>query len=214
MAAMVAHEVRNPLGVIRGGAELLRERAAQDGDRELLSDILEEVARLNQLTEEFLELGRESVLSLEPVELGELAKEVCDGVALRFRDPPLDVGAAGSALALGDRARLRQLILNLVLNAAQATLGKGPVRVESAPQADGVRLSVMDEGPGIPDAVRAKLFEPFATGRTNGTGLGLAVARKIAERHGGRLSHVPTPHGARFDVWLPAAQARAETGQR
>ena len=209
MAAMVAHEVRNPLGIIRGGAELLRERAGDEGDRELLDDILGEVRRLNTLTEEFLELGRDGALSLTPVAIGSLAREVCEGVALRFRDHPLEIVAAGDATALADESKLRQALLNLTLNAAQASDGKGAVRVETVADAGGVRITVTDTGPGVPSELRAHLFEPFVTGKSGGTGLGLAVARKILERHGGRLSYVSTVRGARFDAWMPAAPPSA-----
>jgi signal transduction histidine kinase len=204
MAAMVAHEVRNPLGIIRGAAELLRERATAD-DGELLDDVLGEVQRLNALTEEFLELGRDGPLALVPVEVAQVSRQVCEGVGLRYREKGLDIAASGVGTVLADANKLRQALLNLALNAAEATDGRGPVRIESAPLSDGVRLSVSDGGPGVPAELRPRLFEPFSTGKDNGTGLGLAIARKIFERHGGRLAYVPTKSGARFEAWLPAA---------
>jgi signal transduction histidine kinase len=202
MAAMVAHEVRNPLGIIRGGAELLRERAPSVEDRELIDDILGEVVRLNALTEEFLELGRESPLALAPVDVGELARDLCASVALRFRE--LSIAATGDATAIADAARLRQALLNLLLNAVDATAGRGPVRVELQAAADETRVAVVDGGPGVAPELRGRLFEPFATGKASGTGLGLAVARKIVERHGGRLDYVTSDRGARFEAWLPS----------
>jgi signal transduction histidine kinase len=208
MAAMVAHEVRNPLGIIRGAAELLRERATSDGDRELVDDVLGEVHRLNALTDEFLTLGRQSALQRSDVDIGALARDVCDAVALRYPNGRLTLAVSGDARAEADAAKLRQALLNLVLNAAQAVDGAGEVRVETSTADSVVRVRVSDDGVGVAPEILARLFEPFATGKATGTGLGLAVARKIAERHGGTLRHVPTGRGACFELLLPQ---RAET---
>lgn len=208
MAAMVAHEVRNPLGIIRGAAELLRERAASDADRELLDDLLGEVQRLNGLTDEFLTLGRDAPLQRTELDLATLSREVCDAVALRYRERGLALVVSGQARVEADPQKLRQALLNLVLNAAQAVDGRGLVRVDAEVVAGVARLRVSDDGVGVAPEMIARLFEPFATARPTGTGLGLAVARKIAERHGGTLRHVPTGRGACFELTLPA---RAET---
>lgn len=206
MAAMVAHEVRNPLGIIRGGAELLREGMEGPRERELCDDILGEVARLNQLTEEFLSLAREEPLRLGPVDLAALISEASAKVRLRYHAQALTVETRSDVTGPieGDPARLRQVLLNLLLNAAQATEGRGHVQVEAIRDGQGVRLAVLDDGPGVPEALRARLFEPFHTGRADGNGLGLAVARRIVEQHGGRLAFLPSPSGARFEAWLPA----------
>ncbi len=208
MAAMVAHEVRNPLGIMRAGAELLRERIATPATLELVDDILGEVARLNALTEEFLSLARDQPLHLEPLAapaLCALIDEACEKVRRRFRDG-LTVTVAdridGATVAV-DGAKLRQALLNLLINAAQATLGRGHVTVEAARQGEGVCIAVGDDGPGVPQALRPRLFEPFQTGKAGGNGLGLAVARRIMEQHGGRLALAPSSVGARFEAWLP-----------
>lgn len=206
MAAMVAHEVRNPLGIIRAGAELLRERVEGSSERALADDILGEVARLNTLTEEFLSLAREQPLSLAPLDLAAVIGEACDKVRLRYRgELTVNASAHGDGVGSveGDAAKLRQALLNLLINAAQATLGRGRVEVETAPDGAGVRVTVSDDGPGVPAVMRDRLFEPFQSGKATGTGLGLAIARRIVEQHGGRLALSPSTVGARFEAWLP-----------
>lgn len=202
MAAMVAHEVRNPLLTISGAAELLRERTTAARDRELIDDLLGEVQRINALTNEFLTLSRESPLERSRVDVGALARDVCAAVALRYGS--LQLVAEGDAQADADAAKLRQALLNLVLNAAQAVGAAGHVRVDTRDGDGVVRVRVSDDGPGVAPEMAARLFEPFATaGKATGTGLGLAVARKIVEQHGGTLRHAPSSRGACFELTLP-----------
>jgi signal transduction histidine kinase len=206
MAAIVAHEVRNPLGIIRGAAELI---GARSGDRlgtddsAALRDILDEVQRLTRLTEDFLDLSREPRLEPVDVDLGELAAEAARGlgrsfasVEVRIEVPPLRVR--------GDPGRLRQVLANLLANAGQAGAGRIEVLGRAA---DGVAcLEIRDDGPGIPADLRDRLFDPFATGRPGGTGLGLAISRRIAERHGGTIGLIDGGGpGATFELRLPLA---------
>jgi signal transduction histidine kinase len=206
MAAMVAHEIRNPVGVIRGAVELVQARGGAGlppRDREALADVLGEVGRLRRLTEDFLDLAREPALSLAPVDLAELAAEAAralarshPGVQTRLEVPPLRVSA--------DPGRLRQVLANLLVNAAQA----GARAVELRGRADGAlaRLEIADDGPGVPAALRDRLFDPFATGRADGTGLGLAISRRIVERHAGTLHLLERDRpGAAFELTLPLA---------
>jgi signal transduction histidine kinase len=210
MAAMVAHEVRNPLGTIRGGAELLRERLTEPADRELADDILAEVARINRLTEDFVALGRELVLQTAPVELVALCQDVAQAVRLQHPGSALTVEVTGTAAPLeADGPRLRQALLNLVQNAAEATSARGTVRLSVSAQGAFARIAVSDDGPGVSPEVAARLFEPFVTGKAKGTGLGLAIARRIVERHGGRLDHVAAAApGTTFEILLPEKTPR------
>lgn len=206
MAAMVAHEIRNPVGVIRGAVELVQARggaALSPRDREALGDVLGEVERLRRITDDFLDLSREPALSLVPTDLAELAAEAARGLVrshpgleVRLRVPPLRVEA--------DPGRLRQLLANLLVNAAQA--GARAVELRGAAEGQRARLLVEDDGPGVAPALRARLFDPFATGRADGTGLGLAISRRIAERHGGALRLLDgAGPGAAFELTLPLA---------
>jgi two-component system, OmpR family, sensor kinase len=206
LAATVAHEVRNPLGVIRGTVELMAERGRgrlEPRDSEALQDILEEVARLRRLTEDFLDLSSD-----RPLAGMDLAVDLfLDDAARAGRAATgidIDVSTAPGLHVQGDGGRLRQVFLNLVSNAARA----GARRVRFAAAADGprVRLEVADDGPGIPEDIRPRLFEPFATSRDDGNGLGLAVSRRIVERHGGSLALLSGGPGTTFRIELPRVQ--------
>jgi signal transduction histidine kinase len=207
MGAMVAHEIRNPLGVIRGSVELVRARsgaalAARDG--EALADVLGEVDRLRRLTDDFLDLARDPAISAEPVDLATIAEDA--GHAVGRTHPALATHVEGSARAQADGGRVRQVLANLLVNAAQAGARNAWVSVEAR---DGqARLVVRDDGPGVAASVRPRLFEPFATGRAEGTGLGLALSRRIVERQGGVLTLLEERGaGAAFEVRLPLAPA-------
>jgi len=206
MAAMVAHEVRNPLGILRGQIELAHERlgsAAPPREHERFAEMLAEIDRLNRLTEEFLDLSRDVVLDPGELELGALAQAVASEA--RIVAPAAEIVATGAATVHADAGKLRQAILNLVLNATQLGGPGVKVAIEVAGDGDRARISVVDDGPGVPAELAARLFEPFVTARAGGTGLGLAAARRIAERHGGTLvlESPPGMRGARFSIYLP-----------
>ncbi|MFY3743043.1 sensor histidine kinase [Anaeromyxobacter sp. Red801] len=204
MAAMVAHEIRNPLGVIRGAAELVRARsgaALAPRDAEALGDVLGEVERLRRLTDDFLDLARDPAIAAEPADLAELAADAAR--ALGRAHPAVEVALSVPPLRVrADAARVRQVLANLLENAALA--GARRVAVTAGPAGPMARLEVRDDGPGVDAALRARLFEPFASGRARGAGLGLAISRRIAERHGGALELAdPGPPGAAFALTLP-----------
>lgn len=205
MAAAVAHDVRNPLGVIRASVDLLRERAgpALDArDRGRLDDVLGEVERLRGLTQDFLDLAAEPALAAAPTDLRALAEDAARGSAALHPEVAVAVAMDGVPEVRADAARLRRVLANLLSNAAEA--GARRVEIRGAADARAVRIAVRDDGPGVDPAVRGRLFEPFATGRAGGTGLGLAVSRRIVERHGGTLALAPEPGpGAAFEIVLP-----------
>jgi signal transduction histidine kinase len=210
MAAMVAHEVRTPLGILRGQIELARERlgpAAPPREQERFAEMLSEVDRLNRLTEEFLGLGRDVALDPQDVELGALAAAVAEEA--RLVAPGAEIIATGAATVHADPGKLRQALLNLVLNAAQIGGPGVHVAIEVAAERERARLSVIDDGPGVPAEIAAQLFEPFVSARAGGTGLGLVASRRIAERHGGSLvlESRPGARGARFSLYLPLRPA-------
>jgi two-component system, OmpR family, sensor kinase len=210
MAAMVAHEVRNPLGILRGHVELLRERhgaALELRGRERLEDMLEEVDRIRQLTDDFLSLARESPLDLRPCPLAALVDEVLDAlrVAPTGERASFEADVPASLVVHADHEKLRRLLLNIVLNAAQVVGDGVRIRVEGRTDRTDVVLRIIDDGPGVPDELRERIFEPFVTGRRGGSGLGLAIARRIAELHGGSLEHeAPPGGGAVFVLRLPS----------
>jgi signal transduction histidine kinase len=190
LAAAAAHEIRNPLGIIRGNADLMRERLdgkLDEKDLRALADIQGEVERLKHLTDDLMSLDEQRKLDRLALDLGPLLDGAAEAAEKAF--PGTKVARKYERLpeVEVDSARLRQVLVNLLSNAAQVKPDSEIVL--SAAQRDGVlEVRVVDQGPGIAEAVRASLFEPFTTGRSGGTGLGLYVSRQLAERHGGSLT--------------------------
>lgn len=216
LAAMVAHELRNPLGTIRAGAELLREQAANP---DLVADILAEVTRLSTLATQFLQFSRDPPLSVAPIDLGALCDELC---ARLRREYPHAAGLRicregdESVPLAGDADRLRQVLYNLAQNAVQAMKECGELHISACRgKGGGVEVRVRDTGPGVSSEAKQALFVPFRTTKPSGTGLGLLISRRIVEKHGGSLSLLDTPvenesepaagPGACFVVRLPPA---------
>jgi two-component system NtrC family sensor kinase len=204
LAAGVAHEINNPLAVILGYARLLRRRS--DGAvAEDLQVIEDETLRAKLIVDGLLDLSRPLSVEPEPVDL----RALCEEAITRLRETRLienlDVAVTGEGQVEGHPQKLRQVVLNLVKNAAEAagTAGRIEVRVDSAPGS--ARVTIRDTGPGLSREARAKLFEPFFTTKDTGTGLGLAVSQGIVHAHGGDIDAESLPGGgAQFTVRLPA----------
>jgi signal transduction histidine kinase len=212
LAAGVAHEINNPLGVILGYAKLLRKRV--DGAaQEDLRVIEEETLRCKEIVEGLLDLSRPIQAARERVDL----REVCDEVVARLGEARLldgvRVGVDGAGAIEGHPSKIRQIVGNLVRNAAEAAGPGGAVNVTVHDDGDAVSVSVADDGPGIDPAVRPRLFEPFFTTKAQGTGLGLAVSRALARAHGGEVEASSVPDsGARFTLRLPHAPEERPEG--
>jgi two-component system sensor histidine kinase HydH len=192
LSAGLAHEIRNPLASITGAAGILKRGHASGENRRDCLDIIEkETHRLNRLLSSFLDFARPRAPRFQRVELLSVFESVI-GLA-QHAD-----GAAGIELLLEveeslpelrcDPEQLKQVLLNLMINAIQATEGQGVVRLHAAVAADRLLIEVRDQGRGIPPAERDRIFDPFFTTKEHGTGLGLAVAAKIVEQHGGLLA--------------------------
>jgi signal transduction histidine kinase len=205
MASAVAHEIRNPLGIIRGAVELIRERTGPQlgaRDRERLQDVLGEVERLRVLTDDFLDLSADRPLERAPVDLSELVAEAAHGNRALYPDLNVSIDISAPPVE-ADAGRLRQVFANLLANAAQA--GARRVEIRGGSRGDHVGVIVADDGPGVPAPMQERLFEPFVSGRPGGTGLGLAISQRIAERHGGSLELLEEGPGAVFELRLPHA---------
>ncbi len=213
-AAGIAHEVRTPLGSIQGAAEILAEDYPDDHPRRPFFDILNrEIRRLARVMEDFLDLHRPLNLSPLSSDLTEVVRETLSVLAAQAaeRNVRLEYSAPESLDGRFDPDRLRQAMVNLVQNAIQASPSDGRVCVEMSHESDGIRFMVEDEGPGIPPENLERIFEPFFSRRPDGTGLGLTLARQIAESHGGSLTAENRPgQGARFILRLPVIQRQAE----
>lgn len=188
--AVIAHEVRNPLSAVRLTVQLLRRR---HGDEPAIATIMDELERLDLIVDELLAFSRGITVEVEPCELADVARDVERLLARQAQHAGVAVAVHGAARVQADPARLRQLLLNLVLNAIQAQHGGGAVRIVI--EEDG--LTVEDDGPGLPGELRESAFEAFTTGRAGGTGLGLHIARAIARAHGATLEAGEGP-GGRF----------------
>ncbi|HEY6097812.1 MAG TPA: ATP-binding protein [Anaeromyxobacter sp.] len=212
LAAGVAHEINNPLGVILGYAKLLGRKAAP-GTADDLAVIEEEALRAKEIVEGLLDLSRPLPAGAERVDLRALS----DDVVSRLRDARLldgvEVHVEGAASAPGHPEKLRQVLVNLVRNAAEAAGPGGRVEVAVGEWDGSAEVAVQDSGGGIPAERRPRLFEPFFTTKPRGTGLGLAVSRAIARAHGGELAaEAPPGGGARFALRLPTASERGTGG--
>ncbi|WP_437656556.1 sensor histidine kinase [Sorangium sp. So ce1182] len=207
VAAGVAHEINNPIAVIRGYVKTMAKEAEKPELREELSILDEEAAACQRIAEELLMYTRSPVLSPRPVQAEELirnAVEHCDGGP--GRAPPVLVDAEPAFITV-DPLRIRQVVVNLVTNAREATSGTpegDEIVVRGRQQDDGYRIEILDRGAGIPEEARERLFEPFFTTRRDGTGLGLAVCYGLVTAHGGTIRAEPRPGGgSQFVIDLP-----------
>jgi signal transduction histidine kinase len=213
MASFIAHEVRNPLSSIGLNTEVLQEdaeaRGAPDGEKKLLAAILQEVDRLKDVTEQYLQFARMPAAERIRFRVGELVDAF-----LTLQQPQLEREGITVTRDVEewlqvsvDVGQLRQALMNLVANAVEALRDRPVKRLTIGARRAGegwAELSVADTGAGIPDEVRERVTEPFFTTRRGGTGLGLAICQEIAEKHGGELIIDSTPgEGTRVTLRLP-----------
>jgi len=210
LAAAVAHEIRNPLSAVSMGLQRLRaefEPAEREEYQRMVDLVQREVRRLNAIVEEFLSLARPIQLRPEPISLPALLDEI-----RRLVEP--QAGRAGVVVEQtipdllpdlwADRDRIKQVLLNLVLNAIEAMPSGGTLTLGAAASGTALTLTVTDTGGGIPPELLPRVFEPYVTTKTQGLGLGLAIARRIVEAHGGRVeAESGAAQGTRFRVTLP-----------
>jgi len=194
----IAHEVRNLLGPIDLYASLLAEQCAPSPDLAPLSGrLMSGVKQLGAMTANLLALSRRPLVDLEPIDLGRIVAESLEGIALSLRGTSIALrrrlDTTAKAMILGEETRLRQALLNLLLNAVQAMGERGTLTVGLVERDGRIELVVRDTGVGMDRATLARATESFFTTRPNGTGLGLAVVREVAELHGAELGITSRP---------------------
>ena len=191
LAAGVAHEVRNPLGVIRSSAAMILKDLPEGSDARRASGfIVEEVDRLNGVVRSLLDYARPLATRHETVEFTALIASVQMLVADRLRDHSVRLTTRGAGPLHGDPDLLVQVLLTLIINAIQAAPG-GHIEVSRTATEHTSELCVADDGPGVDPQIADSVFAPFVTTRAGGTGLGLAMAARIAEAHGGTVQLRP-----------------------
>lgn len=198
LAAGLAHEIRNPLGSIAGSIQLLKMNCSLgEDDRELCDIVHRETARLNELVTDMMDLSRARTPIRTEVDVAAIAREVvslASGSGRARSDVYLEYEGAVSAWVLADGAQLRQLIWNLVRNGVQASRAGDVVQVSVHAHKGRVRLNVSDQGEGIEADDTGRIFDAFFTTRSKGTGVGLAVVKRIADQHGFSIE-VLSEHG-------------------
>jgi two-component system, NtrC family, sensor histidine kinase HydH len=222
LSAGLAHEIRNPLNVIKGSAEMLTQKLndSQPLASELAGYISSEVNRLNALVARFLDFARPSHLDLKPQKIDELIDRALQSVQAEMPDANVRVERhyANSLPAIpADEQLCERIFVNLIQNAYQAMSADGNARdkllrlsiePESSSGRDGVGITIGDSGPGVPPELREQIFNPFFTSKKDGVGLGLALVAKFVDDHRGsiRLESGSAP-GATFHVFLPGVPA-------
>ncbi len=207
MAAVVAHEVKNPIAGIRGALQVIASRMPADSrDKPVVGDIIARLDALNGIVHDLLVFARPRQLRAEPTDLYALIRNT---LQLLHRDPIFDnlqiELPETQAIVAGDPEQLQLVFTNVLMNAAQAMAGTGSIRIRIAREPHQYRIVIVDSGPGMPPEVREKVFEPFFTTKHRGTGLGLAIARRVIEAHGGTIAiDMPQEGGTAVVISLPA----------
>jgi two-component system, NtrC family, sensor histidine kinase HydH len=218
LAAGLAHEIRNPLGSIAGSVQLLKAaRGLSDDDQALMEIIQREAGRLNDLVTDMMDLSRPRRPDMARVDAARLVREVVELAGKSGRgvsDVAVSYSGPESAIVVADGAQLRQLVWNLVRNGVQASNAGDCVLVELASKPDArLELSVRDDGVGIDPEARGRLFDAFFTTRSHGTGVGLAVVKRIADEHGFTVTvDSGVQKGAVFRVLMPKAPDDGPSG--
>ncbi|MEP7270885.1 MAG: ATP-binding protein [Acidobacteriota bacterium] len=208
MSAAIVHEIRNPLGAIRGAAEALESIVPREHKKaEFLTIIKREVERLNGLVTDFLQFARPRLPELLPTPPRDIVEAVVKLASKQAEQARVRITvnvADQLPLVLLDAEQMKQVLLNLILNAIEAMPDGGQLTISVRQRDDELLLSVRDTGKGIDPAVREKLFSPFVTTKTRGTGLGLAIAHRLVIQHGGRIEAANGEDGgALLEIRLP-----------
>jgi signal transduction histidine kinase len=210
MSAGLAHEIRNPLGIMKVSIQMLAQEKGDDGVvSEYCRVLLEECERLNRLVSEFLTFARPKVPVRERIALGKLLDEGVSLIQPALRQNHIELEQARNRIdeqeVEVDPDQMKQVILNILLNAIDAQGEGGVIHLEGVQQAGFVGFAVSDEGPGISPDAMPYIYDPFFTMKEKGTGLGLSVVHRILDQHGGKITTANrSERGVRVEILLPS----------
>jgi len=215
LAAGIAHEIRNPLGVISGSAETLLKQDDPETRREMARYIMEETERINSMISNFLHFARPKEPELQRCNLVDLLSSMLQLITPEARSRNVEIVKKiphEPLVARIDREQIRQALMNIILNALEAMPQGGVCRVALTKNGrDRVMIRLSDTGPGISKEVVSRVFDPFFTTKDRGTGLGLSIAHTIVEKHGGTISvRTRAGKGTTFSVNLPYEAGNAD----
>ena len=206
LVGSIGHELRNPLGVMESSLYILEGRVKDDErGRKHVARISEQVGIANSIITDLLDMIRDKPLTRQRLGIAQVLAQAADAV---IKPAGFRVDLAGVERGLevdGDANQLRQVFVNLLANSIDAAGEAGRVTLTAQAVGQTVQVAVEDDGPGVDEATRRRLFEPLITTKTKGVGLGLALVKRIVERHDGLISYEPQDAGARFVVRLPRA---------
>lgn len=207
LTASLAHEVRNPLGSIRGVAEILRDESHNESHTKFIDILLKEVQRIESVVANYLSLARQKSLQKAPFDVVAVIESTLALVGPEIRKKNLKVIDAYQPQhlkMLGQEDQIRQAILNIVLNAIQASPVRGALEIIAKKNGETIQIKVKDDGPGLSREAAEKMFDPFFTEKADGVGLGLAITKRIVEAHKGRIHADSPPHaGAVITMEFP-----------
>ncbi len=211
IAAGLAHEIRNPLGAVKGALEIIESRAAAASpEAEFATLASREIARLDNLISEFLAYARPHDPERREVDIYDVLERVASLVAgeAERHGVVLDLKRTLLPTVSIDAEQMAQVFLNLVLNAVQVTPSGGHVQIAATGSPGTLMVDVCDQGPGIPEEHRTRVFDPFFSTKKNGTGLGLSISQRIVQSHGGSIDVLQAARGTIVRVLLPCAAER------
>jgi signal transduction histidine kinase len=208
MAAIMAHEIRTPMSIVRSSAQLLeRQPDLSDKERELIGFMLGETERLNRLVTMLLECARPKPPEFQPQDLHAIIRNVFDLLATRVEAARVHVRLdleSQPVIFDCDKEQMMQVLLNLILNALQFIPEGGRLGIRTSLDAGALRISVSDDGPGVPAPIRERIFDPFFSRREGGIGLGLTIVQQIVQAHGGEIVVGESAWGgAAFNMCFP-----------
>jgi signal transduction histidine kinase len=190
MAAGVAHEIKNPLASIKGAVEIMGGDQASDAEKkEFQGIVIKEIKRIDAAVAEFLDYARPREIKMQDVNLSEIVRRSCRQLENQIEKASLklSLNIAENVRISADAEKIHQALLNLTLNAIEASSAGGEIKIELRPSQAEVILTVADNGSGISESDKDKIFDPFFTTKAGGSGLGLPIVKSIIERHNGRI---------------------------